>query len=97
MVKIRGLDVGRYSQAQLRRLWYGLGCISARRVQNRRGEVMRDIRDEGMGLPPTSMVRPSMPRASNFSPRGPHAHAGCAAVPHRPVRCRGSVVRAPGV
>jgi len=48
MVKLRGLDVGRYDDAQLRRLWYGLGChLGAPLYQNRRGEVMRDIRDEG--------------------------------------------------
>jgi hypothetical protein len=48
MVKLRGLDVSRYDQAQLRRLWYGLGChLGAPLYQNRRGEVMRDIKDEG--------------------------------------------------
>jgi hypothetical protein len=50
MVKIRGLEVGRYDEAQLRRLWYGLGWqLGTPMYQNRRGEVMRDIRDEGMG------------------------------------------------
>jgi Taurine catabolism dioxygenase TauD, TfdA family len=49
MVKMRGLDVSRYSQDQLRRIWYGLGChLGTPMYQNRRGEVMRDIRDEGM-------------------------------------------------
>jgi hypothetical protein len=50
MVNIQGLDVGRYDQEQLRRIWYGLGChLGTPMYQNRRGEAMRDIRDEGMG------------------------------------------------
>ena len=51
MVKICGLDVGRYNQEQLRRLWYGIGNhLGTPMYQNRRGELMRDIRDEGMGV-----------------------------------------------
>jgi hypothetical protein len=51
MVKLRGLDVSRYDQQQLRRIWYGLGChLGTPMYQNCRGEVMRDIRDEGMGI-----------------------------------------------
>ena len=48
MVKLRGLDVRRYSQEQLRRIWYGLGChLGTPMYQNCRGEVMREIKDEG--------------------------------------------------
>lgn len=48
MVKLSGLDVSRYSHDQLRRLWYGIGChLGAPVYQNCRGELMRDIRDEG--------------------------------------------------
>ncbi|NYT65427.1 TauD/TfdA family dioxygenase [Alcaligenaceae bacterium] len=51
MVKIRGLDVKRYDQEQLRRLWYGLGGnLGALLYQNCRGEVMREIKDEGKGV-----------------------------------------------
>jgi hypothetical protein len=51
MVKMRGLDVSRYDQEQLRRIWYGLGRhLGTPMYQNCRGEVMRDIRDEGMGV-----------------------------------------------
>jgi hypothetical protein len=51
MVKLSGLGVGCYSQEQLRRIWYGIGChLGTPMYQNRRGEVMRDIRDEGMGV-----------------------------------------------
>src|SRR3546814_3360431 len=51
MVKLRGLDVSRYNQEQLRRIWYGLGChLGTPMYQNCRGEVMREIKDEGMGV-----------------------------------------------
>ncbi|MGA8707352.1 MAG: TauD/TfdA family dioxygenase [Steroidobacteraceae bacterium] len=51
MVKMCGLDVTRYSQEQLRRIWYGIGChLGTPMYQNRRGELMRDIRDEGIGV-----------------------------------------------
>jgi Taurine catabolism dioxygenase TauD, TfdA family len=51
MVRLRGLEVSRYNQEQLRRLWYALGChLGTPMYQNCRGEAMRDIRDEGMGV-----------------------------------------------
>lgn len=51
MVKMRGLDIGRYSEEQLRRVWYALGWyLGTPMYQNYFGEVMRDIRDEGMGV-----------------------------------------------
>ena len=51
MVKIRGLDVSRYNQEQLRRIWCGLGChLGTPMYQSCRGEVMREIKDEGMGV-----------------------------------------------
>jgi hypothetical protein len=51
MVKIQGLDVDRFSEEQLRRIWYALGChLGTPMYQNYRGEAMRDIRDEGMGV-----------------------------------------------
>src|SRR3546814_14855367 len=41
MVKLRGLDVSRYSQGQLRRIWYGLGChLGTPMYQNCRGAVI---------------------------------------------------------
>jgi hypothetical protein len=50
IVSLRGLNVGRYSEVELRRIWFGLGAhLGTPMYQNRRGEVMRDIRDEGMG------------------------------------------------
>jgi hypothetical protein len=51
MVKMCGLDVSHYSQEQLRRIWYAIGWhLGTPMYQNCRGEVMRDIRDEGMGV-----------------------------------------------
>lgn len=51
MVKMRGLDVSRYNHEELRRIWYALGNhIGTPMFQNRRGEVMREIKDEGMGV-----------------------------------------------
>jgi len=48
LMKLRGLPVERYSEEQLRILYFGLGCALGTPVfQNRRGELMRLIRDEG--------------------------------------------------
>jgi hypothetical protein len=51
MVQLRGLPVARYGADELRRIWFGLGCHLGRPVfQNRSGELMREIRDEGGGV-----------------------------------------------
>jgi hypothetical protein len=51
MMQLRGLPVSRYSDAELRQIYFGLGCHVGHPVfQNRRGELMRDIRDEGGDL-----------------------------------------------
>ena len=51
MVKMTGLPVGRYEQEQVRKIWYGLGHhLGTIMFQNCRGEVMREIRDEGTGV-----------------------------------------------
>jgi hypothetical protein len=48
MIKLRGVPVARYSEDQLRKLYYGIGANLGTPVyQNRRGELMRLIRDEG--------------------------------------------------
>ncbi len=48
LVKLRGLPVWSYSEDQLRILYYGLGSnIGTPVFQNRHGELMRFIRDEG--------------------------------------------------
>lgn len=48
LMKLRGLPVWRYSEDQLRKLYFGLGQNIGQPVfQNKRGELMRFIRDEG--------------------------------------------------
>jgi hypothetical protein len=51
LVTLRGLPVERYTPDELRQIWFGLGChVGQPRFQNRRGELMREIRDEGRGV-----------------------------------------------
>lgn len=48
MVKLRGIPVDRYSEDELRQMYFGLGThIGTPVFQNRSGELMRAIRDEG--------------------------------------------------
>ncbi len=48
IVKLRGLPVERYSEDELRCIWFGLAGNLGRPVwQNKSGELMRAIRDEG--------------------------------------------------
>ena len=48
MAKLRRLPVERYAPDELRQIWFGIGCNLGRPVfQNRKGELMREIRDEG--------------------------------------------------
>ena len=48
IMKLRGFPVDKYSEDDLRRLYYGLGTHLGTPVfQNRSGELMRAIRDEG--------------------------------------------------
>lgn len=50
MAKLAGLPVERYAPEDLRRIWFGIGSHLGRPVfQNRHGELMREIRDEGPG------------------------------------------------
>lgn len=48
LMKLKGFPVGQYTEDQLRKLYYGFGQHIGTTVhQNRRGELMRFIRDEG--------------------------------------------------
>lgn len=48
VVVLRGLPVARYTPEELRQIWFGLGSHLGHPVhQNRHGELMREIRDEG--------------------------------------------------
>ncbi|WP_231712188.1 TauD/TfdA family dioxygenase [Vineibacter terrae] len=51
MVKLRGVPVARYDEAALQQIYFGIGThVGAPVFQNRRGELMRGIRDEGGDL-----------------------------------------------
>ena len=51
LMKLRGVPVWRYSESQLRKLYYGLGSqIGTPVYQNRQGELMRFIQDEGANV-----------------------------------------------
>jgi hypothetical protein len=51
IVKLRGVPVAGYDETALRQLYFGLGTHLGTPVfQNRRGELMRAIRDEGAGV-----------------------------------------------
>lgn len=51
LMKLRGLPVDRYSEDRLRKLYFGLGVNIGQPVyQNRSGQLMRLIRDEGAGV-----------------------------------------------
>jgi hypothetical protein len=46
-VRLRGLDVARYTEDDLRRIFWGLGChLGTALYQNARGEIMGEVRDE---------------------------------------------------
>jgi hypothetical protein len=46
-VRLRGLPVERYSDDDIRRIFWGLGChLGAAVYQNARGEIMGEVRDE---------------------------------------------------
>jgi TfdA family taurine catabolism dioxygenase TauD len=51
MTKLRGLPVERYSEDELRAIWFGIGAHLGEPVfQNARRELMRAIRDEGADI-----------------------------------------------
>jgi len=50
-VKLTGLPVARYDEDALRLVWMGLALhLGVARFQDCRGQLMRDIRDEGAGV-----------------------------------------------
>ncbi len=50
-VKIEGLPIARYSEEEIRLLWFGLGChLGHPRFQDSHGQLMREIKDEGGDL-----------------------------------------------
>src|SRR5260221_9104550 len=51
LMKLRGLPVERYAAEELKQIWFGIGSHLGHPVyQNTRGELMREIRDEGQDV-----------------------------------------------
>jgi Taurine catabolism dioxygenase TauD, TfdA family len=51
MARLRGLKVDSYDESELRTIWFGIGVnLGAPVFQNRSGELMRAIRDEGAAI-----------------------------------------------
>ncbi len=51
LVKVEGLPIGRYNDQEIRLLWFGLALNLGRPLfQDSRGQLMREIRDEGGDL-----------------------------------------------
>jgi hypothetical protein len=81
LVLLRGLPVGRYSDEELRTIWWGLGCHLGTAVhQNAHGKLIGEVRDEIRRY--GEVVQPAVPKGK-ASPRGPRrARAGrCAGTP----------------
>ena len=84
-VRLRGIDVGRYGEDDLRRIFWGIGRHLGTAVyQNARGEIMGEVRDE------TRLTT----RTYEETEEGRVAVNGAAAVAYRSVRCDRAVVRA---
>jgi hypothetical protein len=53
-VRLRGLPVDRYTEDDVRRIFWGLGChLGVPLFQNRNGEIMGEVRDEARDANPT--------------------------------------------
>ncbi len=74
VVLLRGLPVARYTEAELRQLYWGLGChLGTPRYQNARGEVIGEVRDEVRALggvqQPWITPAPGDPATSRYKAR----------------------------
>ena len=59
VVRLRGLDVGRYGDDELKQVFWGIGChLGTAMYQNPHGETIGEVRDE------TADAVPSFPRAA---------------------------------
>ena len=99
LVTLRGLPVERYTADELRQIWFGLGSHLGRPVfQNRHGELMREIRDEGQAVGERYGQIPSAERRPGHGALlvRPHALERPAPVPHGPLRRGRPPLRAAG-
>src|SRR5260370_4661510 len=75
LVLLRGLPVERYSDDQLRAIWWGLGCHLGTAVhQNAHGELIGEVRDELRLY--GEVVQPAVPRREGVTSRAKARSSG---------------------
>ena len=95
LVLLRGLPVERYSDDELRAIWWGLGChLGAAVHQNAHGELIGEVRDEIRLY--GEVVQPAVPKGEGVTSRAKARSSGPAALAHRPLRRGRAALRALG-
>ena len=75
LVLLRGLPVERYSEDELRAIWWGLGCHLGTGVpQNAHGELIGEVRDEIRLY--GEVVQPAVPKAEGVTSRAKARSSG---------------------
>jgi hypothetical protein len=75
LVLLRGLPVERYSDEELRTIWWGLGCHLGTAVpQNAHGELIGEVRDEVRLY--GEVVEPAVPRSEGVTSRAKARSSG---------------------
>jgi hypothetical protein len=75
LVLLRGLPVERYSDDELRLIWWGLGChLGTAVTQNAHGELIGEVRDEIRLY--GEVVQPAVPRGEGVTSRAKARSAG---------------------
>ena len=91
-VRLRGLDAARYTEDELRQVFWGIGChLGTALYQSAKGEMMGEVRDE------TRLATPDLRTARTRQGRVvavAHARHRPAALAHRPLRRHRPALRA---
>ncbi|MGH7415902.1 MAG: TauD/TfdA family dioxygenase [Candidatus Rokuibacteriota bacterium] len=75
LVLLRGLPVKRYSDDELRAIWWGLGChLGAAVQQNAHGELIGEVRDEVRLY--GEVLQPAVPRSEGLTSRAKARSSG---------------------
>jgi Taurine catabolism dioxygenase TauD, TfdA family len=75
LVLVRGLPVARYSDEELRAIWWGLGChLGAAVPQNAHGELIGEVRDEVRLY--GEVVQPAVPKSEGVTSRAKARSSG---------------------
>ena len=75
LVLLRGLPVARYSDEQLRAIWWGIGCHLGTAVhQNAHGELIGEVRDEVRLY--GEVVQPAVPKGEGVTSRAKARSSG---------------------